>query len=165
VALLVGCPKSETDSGRAASYTVPVTDTGELPEHILGPKDDTMKLILIPEGEAIFGADDSREEHEQPQFTASLPPYYLGETEVTNAQFVRFLNDVQGDIRDTCETYEDERTLQGRVLTYDPETGPISRWLVPVSFPNTHAMVLSMPFVHGRTVPGSRLGRLGRENR
>lgn len=65
------------------------TATGDF---VLNAQDATMRLILIPAGEAIFGANDSPNADEKRQFTASLPAYYLGETEVTNAQYKLFVD-------------------------------------------------------------------------
>ena len=72
----------------------PTTQTGG-GQTITNPKDSTMKLILIPAGEAIFGSSDADRNasgDEKPQFRAALPAYYIGETEVTNAQYKRFVD-------------------------------------------------------------------------
>ncbi len=49
-------------------------------------------LVPIPAGEAIFGSPDGEGRvDEHPQFTATLPGYYLGAHPVTNAQYQRFV--------------------------------------------------------------------------
>jgi len=101
--VLLGCPRSRTDTGTTTPTARPEApasvDEGQPSEaaqmepsveYILNPRDDTMRLILIPAGEAVFGADDTFL-YAKPQFTASLPAYCLGETEVTNAQYSRFV--------------------------------------------------------------------------
>jgi formylglycine-generating enzyme required for sulfatase activity len=67
----------------------------EVPEYVLNPRDGSMRLLLIPAGEAIFGSlddDPDAVDIEKPQFRASLPAYYLGQTEVTNAQYKLFVD-------------------------------------------------------------------------
>jgi len=61
---------------------------------ILDPRDDSMRLMLIPAGKAVYGSEDGAR-NESPRFVAWLHAYYLGETAVTNTQYVRFLNAVQ----------------------------------------------------------------------
>jgi len=47
--------------------------------------------VPIPEGEAVFGSPEGEgNDDEHPQFRASLPEYYMGAYEVTNAQWKRF---------------------------------------------------------------------------
>ncbi len=49
-------------------------------------------LVPIPAGEAVFGSPGGEgEDHEHPQFRATLPGYYLGAHPVTNAQWKRFV--------------------------------------------------------------------------
>ncbi len=55
-------------------------------------EEDGSVLVEVPAGEAIFGSPQGEgvaDEH--PQFRLSLPAYYIGVTEVTNAQYRRFV--------------------------------------------------------------------------
>jgi formylglycine-generating enzyme required for sulfatase activity len=53
------------------------------------------EMILIPAGEFLMGSDPSVDQdaasREQPQHTLYLPEYYLGKTQVTNAQYATFV--------------------------------------------------------------------------
>ncbi len=51
------------------------------------------EMILIPAGEFLMGSADSdplASNDEKPQHTVYLPDYYIGKTEVTNAQYAAF---------------------------------------------------------------------------
>jgi len=70
-------------------------------------------LVPIPEGEAVFGSPEGEGyDDERPQFRASLPEYYMGAYEVTNAQWKRFADETgygvpwpNGRIPLDCEDY------------------------------------------------------------
>ena len=59
---------------------------------VTNAKDDTMRLLLVGGGHSVMGSSDGPYDNERPSFDPNLPAYYLGETEVTNAQYAAFLN-------------------------------------------------------------------------
>ena len=60
---------------------------------VVNEKDGSI-LVPIPEGEAVFGSPEGEgNDDEHPQFRASLPEYYMGAYEVTNAQWKRFADE------------------------------------------------------------------------
>ena len=76
----------------------------DLPVSTTNPRDDSMLLLLVPAGEATFGSSGGGgSTDESPQFRASLPAYYMGETEVTNAQYRRFMSATGRRIPDEWE--------------------------------------------------------------
>jgi formylglycine-generating enzyme required for sulfatase activity len=52
------------------------------------------EMMLIAAGEFLMGSDPAKDEHahdeEQPQHRLHLPDYYIGKTQVTNAQYLAF---------------------------------------------------------------------------
>ena len=67
-----------------------------MPERYFRNPIDGYEMLLVPAGKAIFGLreDDSHaQSDEKPQFEAELPDYYLGVHCVTNAQYLRFVED------------------------------------------------------------------------
>ncbi|MGB0387691.1 MAG: formylglycine-generating enzyme family protein [Ardenticatenaceae bacterium] len=73
-------------STRIPTYTrTPVSDLSE--------KDD-MTMVFVPAGQFLMGAaadDLDAEEHEKPQRAIYLDPFWIDQTEVTNAMFDRFI--------------------------------------------------------------------------
>ena len=67
-----------------------MTEDSKAVKTIINPKDGT-KLILIPAGRFIAGGD-RKFEGGIGKFTVNLPAYYLAETEVTNAQYKKFVD-------------------------------------------------------------------------
>lgn len=135
-----------TSNGGTATVSVSLTVVGgggsPSGEHICNPKDSTMRLLLIPAGQAILGAGDSPFAEERPAFTASLPAYYLGETEVTNAQYAKFLGahkpsgtelDSWIDLEAGCGGYCDGR-IDKNGETYTVESGWENHPVVCVSW-------------------------------
>lgn len=58
---------------------------------VVGDRDGSV-LVLVPAGRAVFGsALPDAPSAEKPQFRATLPAYYISVTEVTNAQYERFV--------------------------------------------------------------------------
>jgi len=104
---------------------------------ILNAKDASMRLMGVAAGAAVFGADDG-DGTEQPQFTATLPAYYIGETEVTNAQYARFLSDAKpssGTLATWIELRSDEwMEIQRSGDTYTPLAGREDHPVVFVSW-------------------------------
>jgi len=80
-------------------------------------------LIAIPGGAFVFGADDG-EENEKPRQTIEIPGFTVNRTEITNAEYRRFV--VEG---------------QGRASNFDrhPELGKDDRPVVGVSWDDADA--------------------------
>jgi len=79
-----------------AAYRPP--DASLIPEGAVVSVKDGSILVPIPAGKAVFGAsnrDKGAQYDEKPRFRATLPGYYIGLFEVTNAQFSRFVDETQ----------------------------------------------------------------------
>ena len=67
---------------------------------------DSMEMVYVPEGEFTMGSPDGEgDSDEHPQHTVSLDAFWIDRYEVTNAQYVKFLNDVGGH-RLQCGGYD-----------------------------------------------------------
>lgn len=94
-------------SGTAGDFEYEVTPPrDDLTPEVVSPSDPEVKLLHVPAGGFWAGgvhADRSNNPGPNATFEISyIPDYYLGETEVTNAQYARFLNETQpgdGDLR------------------------------------------------------------------
>jgi formylglycine-generating enzyme required for sulfatase activity len=53
------------------------------------------EFIYMPGGEFTMGCNNGEHADERPEHVVRLSPFYVGETPVTNLQFVRFLNESQ----------------------------------------------------------------------
>jgi formylglycine-generating enzyme required for sulfatase activity len=65
---------------------------------------DNAVMVYVPAGEFLMGAtdaDNKAEDDEKPQHTVYLDAFWIDSTEVTNAQYVRFLN-TMGEHESTC---------------------------------------------------------------
>ncbi len=62
-------------------------------EEILGPR--LGQFIFIPGGEFTMGCNNGEDADERPEHVVELSSFYIGRTPVTNAQFVRFLNEAK----------------------------------------------------------------------
>jgi formylglycine-generating enzyme required for sulfatase activity len=65
-------------------------------------------MVYVPAGEFLMGATDADSkaaDDEKPQHTVYLDSFWIDRTEVTNAQFVRFLN-AMGEHEGTCEGHQ-----------------------------------------------------------
>ena len=72
---------------------------------VVNEKDGSI-LVPIPEGEAVFGSPEGEGyDDERPQFRASLPEYYMGAYEVTNAQWKRFVAATGYDTSELCNDW------------------------------------------------------------
>ncbi|NJP06955.1 MAG: formylglycine-generating enzyme family protein [Chloroflexaceae bacterium] len=88
--LLTACPSLATEPTPTATE-LPAPTNPVLPDQAIP------EIVEIPAGPFLMGssADDPMvDDDEQPQHTLELPTYYIGKTEVTNAQFRPF---VEGD--------------------------------------------------------------------
>ena len=86
----------------------------------VNPKDG-QAMVLVPAGEFTMGSDDG-EEDEKPVHKVNLPAYYIGKTEVTFAQFRRFVTETG---------YAPEGKWQ-TLTTYPAELGFDEQW--PVTY-------------------------------
>jgi formylglycine-generating enzyme required for sulfatase activity len=59
-------------------------------------------MIYIPPGKFKMGSDDGAD-NEKPPHEVDLDGYWIGKTEVTNAQYVEFLNDSKIDHKNGCQ--------------------------------------------------------------
>jgi formylglycine-generating enzyme required for sulfatase activity len=78
------------------------------------PTDEAV-MIYVPDGEFLMGSTDAdvkAGDDEKPQHTVYLEAFWIDETEVTNAQYVRFLN-VLGGHQATCLGYDCVETQAG----------------------------------------------------
>jgi formylglycine-generating enzyme required for sulfatase activity len=64
---------------------------------VIGKNDDEM--VLVPAGEFLMGADDGNKDG-KPVHKVYLDEYYIDKYEVTNEQYVKFLNEYGKDIDD-----------------------------------------------------------------
>ncbi|MFH1739516.1 MAG: SUMF1/EgtB/PvdO family nonheme iron enzyme [bacterium] len=71
------------------STRIVATPTPSIPDAILNKYPG---MIYIPAGKFVFGSDRG-DECESPQQTVSLPAYYIDETEVTNWEYKRFVDE------------------------------------------------------------------------
>ncbi|MCP4543245.1 MAG: SUMF1/EgtB/PvdO family nonheme iron enzyme [Chloroflexi bacterium] len=91
-------PDTPCDIGAFELQTETSTDT-------LPSSDLPSEMILIPAGEFIMGSDEG-DGDARPAHTVYLDAFYIDKTEVTNAQFARFLNE-QGNEEEDGETWLD----------------------------------------------------------
>jgi formylglycine-generating enzyme required for sulfatase activity len=73
---------------------------------------DGMEMIYVPAGEFLMGstaADLKAADDEKPQHTVYLDAFWIDRTEVTNAQYVQFLNAL-GEYRGACEEHDCAQT-------------------------------------------------------
>ncbi len=81
--------------------TEPPAPRHDLPHEMTNPRDPTSKLLLVPAGGFWAGgmhADTVRYPGPNGTYEISyLPDYYLGETEITNAQYALFLAETRPD--------------------------------------------------------------------
>jgi sulfatase modifying factor 1 len=97
-AFAVSCATKENETKKAPNNSKQIQNVNETQEQpssepsptIINEKDGT-KLILIPAGEFIVGGDGEFEGGAG-KFKVNLPAYYIGETEVTNAQYKEFVD-------------------------------------------------------------------------
>lgn len=65
-------------------------------------KEYKITMIYIPPGKFMMGSDDG-EAYEKPLHEVDLDGYFIGKTEVTNAQYVEFLNNSKIDHKSGCQ--------------------------------------------------------------
>jgi len=94
---------------------------------------DGAEMMLVPAGEFLMGgadADPKAGADEKPQHTVYLDAFYIDRVEVTNAQYVRFLNAMGGHTgmcggRDCVETQIEDKYshILGQEGRYEVESG------------------------------------------
>jgi len=72
--------------------------------------DDGSTMVLVPAGEFVMGTA-TRQDYESPPHVVNLPAYYIDKTEVTNAQYARFL---QATGHEPPPTWEGPNVPQGK---------------------------------------------------
>lgn len=91
--LLINCKNiNETDQGLSNSQEDNVKVTTEKPSDVEVPEG----MVWIPGGESVQGASESNDmamNHEKPQHQVELDGFFMDETEVTNAQFKKFVEE------------------------------------------------------------------------
>jgi formylglycine-generating enzyme required for sulfatase activity len=80
-------PTNENGDSETLSST---TSSQAMPRRIVNKVDGSV-LMLIPAGTCMLGADNTSGASSV-SFSAQLPAYYLGVTEITNAQYKRFID-------------------------------------------------------------------------
>jgi formylglycine-generating enzyme required for sulfatase activity len=76
---------------------------------------DDAPMVYVPAGEFLMGATDAdvkAQDDEKPQHTVYLDAFWIDRTEVTNAQFVRFLN-TMGEHQVACEGHQCAELKEG----------------------------------------------------
>jgi formylglycine-generating enzyme required for sulfatase activity len=71
------------------------------------PKDD-MPLVHVPAGEFLMGSTDQdpgADSDEKPQHSVFLDAFWIGQTEVTNAMFAAFLNEMGNQVEENAVWY------------------------------------------------------------
>lgn len=92
-------------------------------------------LIKIPAGEFTMGANYY---DQKPVHTVYLDEYYIGRYEVTNEQFVKFLNSIKGDItiKDSITKYYTYRNLyyKDKPIYKLFSDVYLSDWVIPIEW-------------------------------
>jgi formylglycine-generating enzyme required for sulfatase activity len=90
---------------------------------------DGKEMVLVPAGEFLMGATDADHDarsDEKPQHVVTLDAFYIDRTEVTNAEFCRFLNE-KGNQEEGGVTWLDVDGLGCRIVRsggqYQPQNG------------------------------------------
>lgn len=90
---LINCKNiNENDKGLMNSQNDKVRLTTEKPSDVEAPEG----MVWIPGGESVQGASESNDmalNHEKPQHKVELDGFFMDETEVTNAQFKKFVDE------------------------------------------------------------------------
>ncbi|MEM9463347.1 MAG: SUMF1/EgtB/PvdO family nonheme iron enzyme [Myxococcota bacterium] len=98
------CARAGGDGDATSAEAEPVPDVAELPEAVVSTAPDVempetivvegVELVLIPGGTFMMGSPEGelgRYDDEGPQHAVTLAPFYMARTELTNAQYARYL--------------------------------------------------------------------------
>ncbi len=120
--------------------TAPTPEPTHTPGPTATPDAAARDMVLVREGEFLMG-NDAGDPDERPEHVVYLDAFYIDRCEVSNAQFVAFLNDIGGHIRfckgQDCTTVKrgccrGGHIIQGRPYTVEPgyEDHPVesARW-------------------------------------
>ncbi len=91
-----GCGVAHAPSSQAQSdvATAPASRAQCRAASVPGPTDSMQDMVRIPGGVVRMGSDD-HEPEERPRRSASVQPFWMSRTEVTNAMFARFVSATQ----------------------------------------------------------------------
>jgi predicted outer membrane repeat protein len=93
-------------------------------------------MLLVPAGEFTMGSDEGRGD-ERPVHTVSLDAFAIDETEVTNAQFARFLNE-RGNREEGGETWldvdDEDCLIKNRGSHFQPKSGSEDHPVIEVTW-------------------------------
>jgi len=88
---------------------------------------DGMTLVCVPAGEFLMGSEDKyyNDDDEMPQHTVDLDPYWIDQTEVTNAMFAEFV---------AATGYRTTAEIEGSGYVFRPQQSPVlvkinGRWV------------------------------------
>jgi formylglycine-generating enzyme required for sulfatase activity len=95
-----------TETATVAQFTP--TSEFRIGSIMISPKDD-MVMVYIPAGEFTMGSEGG-DPDEQPVHTVTLPPFWIDQTEVTNAMFAKFVEETD---------YITDAERAGRSSVYD----------------------------------------------
>ena len=103
----------------STSEPVPVTPTPTETAVIIQPNStrrgiDKMRMMYVPGGTFIMGTD-GEPANANPAHPVTVAPFYLDETEVTVAQFAKFLTAIESDI---CSSVECVKTARDTTFTH-----------------------------------------------
>ena len=100
------------------------------PEAMRTSPKDNMPLVYVPAGEFLMGSTDQdpgADVDEKPQHTVTLDAFWIGQTEVTNAMFAAFLNEMGNQVEERASwlnaAAEDVAILQNQDGAWLPRGG------------------------------------------
>jgi formylglycine-generating enzyme required for sulfatase activity len=124
-----GCPGDEGSGGEEPELSLMLNDT-------LTRTADGMVMVSVPAGEFRMGSEDG-DSDERPVHDVTLDGFWLDRTEVTNAQYVAFLNE-RGNQEEGGVTWlnlEDEDCLiEQRGGEFEPKSGYADHPVIEVSW-------------------------------
>lgn len=90
---------------------------------------DDMQIVYVPAGEFLMGSTDADSDahgYEKPQHTVYLGAYWIDQTEVTNAQYAHFMNEMGGHSNNCGGGPASRQRIKTMTATFWPREG--STW-------------------------------------